>query len=50
MELDVERRGYPAIFEVNVDTGCRRLHSHPYYPVRNFTTDRGRTAERVRAL
>lgn len=39
MELDVERSGYPAIFEVNVNTGRRSIRSRESYPIRSYATD-----------
>jgi dipeptidyl aminopeptidase/acylaminoacyl peptidase len=39
MELDVERTGYPAIFEVNVNSGRRVIRSRDYYPIRSYATD-----------
>jgi dipeptidyl aminopeptidase/acylaminoacyl peptidase len=39
MELDIERTGYPAIYEVNVDTGRRSIRSREYHPIRSYATD-----------
>lgn len=39
MELDVERTGYPAIFEVNVNSGRRVIRSRDHYPIRSYATD-----------
>ncbi|HEY5759399.1 MAG TPA: S9 family peptidase [Steroidobacter sp.] len=39
MALDIERTGYPAIYEVNVNTGRRALRSRDYYPIRRYATD-----------
>ncbi|MET0534567.1 MAG: S9 family peptidase [Steroidobacter sp.] len=39
MELDVERSGYPAIFEVNVNTGRRSIRGRESYPIRSYSTD-----------
>lgn len=39
MELDIESRGYPAIFEVNINNGRRFLRSRQHYPIRSFSTD-----------
>jgi dipeptidyl aminopeptidase/acylaminoacyl peptidase len=39
MALDIERTGYPAIYEVNVNTGRRALRSRDYYPIRDYATD-----------
>jgi dipeptidyl aminopeptidase/acylaminoacyl peptidase len=39
MELDVNRTGYPAIFEVNVNNGRRQIRSRDYHPIRSYATD-----------
>jgi dipeptidyl aminopeptidase/acylaminoacyl peptidase len=39
MELDLERSGYPGVFEVNVNSGRRALRGRDYYPIRSYATD-----------
>jgi dipeptidyl aminopeptidase/acylaminoacyl peptidase len=39
MELDIERRGFPAIYAININTGRRQLRSREHYPIRSYATD-----------
>jgi dipeptidyl aminopeptidase/acylaminoacyl peptidase len=39
MELDLTSSGYPAIFEVNVNTGRRVLRMQDHYPIGSYATD-----------
>jgi dipeptidyl aminopeptidase/acylaminoacyl peptidase len=39
MALDMDRTGYPAIYEVNVNSGRRVIRSRDYYPIRGYATD-----------
>ncbi|MFC4308118.1 alpha/beta hydrolase family protein [Steroidobacter flavus] len=39
MALDMERTGYPAIYEVNVNSGRRLIRNRDYYPIRGYATD-----------
>lgn len=39
MALDIDRTGYPAIYEVNVNSGRRALRSRDHYPIRGYATD-----------
>ncbi len=39
IELDDDRNGYPAVFELNVNTGAKIVRSRERMPIRSFTTD-----------
>lgn len=39
IELDPERKGYPEIYQLNVNTGRTAIRSRSHYPIRSYSTD-----------
>lgn len=39
IELDPESKGYPEIYQLNVNTGRTAIRSRSHYPIRSYSTD-----------
>lgn len=39
IELDSESKGYPEIYQLNVNTGHTAIRSRSHYPIRSYSTD-----------